>query len=248
MLKNIEGIVVRTQNYGETHKIITIFSKDVGKISAICKGANKPKSRLTALAQPFIKADFLIYVSKGLSTVQQGEIIESFRGIREDIMKTAYAAYLIELTLMLTEEKTNEHYLYEQLDLTLEWIDKEEELMVPLFMLELKLFKHGGFAPIINNCARCGSTNDLEAFSVQEGGLLCQKCFPKLESAIKLSPNLIRLLPIFMNAGLEQIGQIKMKQNNIKLLRKIFDDYYDTYGSYKLKSKRFLEQIARLQG
>ncbi len=248
MLRTIEGIVIKTQNYGETHKIITIFSKEIGKISAICRGANKGKSKLSALAQPFIKANFLIYVSKGLSTVQQGEIIESYRTIREDIMKTAYAAYLTELTMMLTEDKEAERYLYNQLDLTLDWINKEEELMVPLFMLELKLFKRGGFAPIIDSCARCGNVNNLTSFSIKEGGLLCSNCFHTDERAMLISPNVIKLLPIFMNAGLEQIGSINMKKSNIQLLRKIFDNYYDTYGSYQLKSKRFLSQIARLEG
>lgn len=248
MLRTIEGIVVRTQNYGETHKIITIFSKELGKISAICRGANKTKSQLASLAQPFIKAEFLIYLSKGLSTVQQGETIESFRSIREDIMKTAYAAYLVELTMMLTEDREREPYLYNQLDLTLQWINDEAELMVPLFMLELKLFKRGGFAPIIDCCARCGDVNNLTSFSVREGGLLCVNCFNTDEYAVQISSNVIKLLPIFLHAGLEQIGTINMQEANIQLLRKVFDNYYDTYGSYQLKSKRFLKQITRLEG
>ena len=248
MLRTIEGIVIRTQNYGETHKIITIFSKELGKISAICRGANKTKSKLSSLAQPFIKASFLIYLSKGLSTVQQGEIIESFRSIREDIIKTAYAAYLVELTTLLTEDKEQEPYIYKQLNSTLEWINNESELMVPIFMYELKLFKRGGFAPIIDCCARCGDVNNLTSFSVKEGGLLCANCFHTDEHAVQISPNVIKLLPIFMNAGLEQIGTINMQKSNIQLLRIIIDNYYDSYGSYRLKSKRFLEQLARLEG
>src|SRR5699024_11768395 len=105
VLRTIEGIVIRTQNYSETHKIITIFSKELGKISAICRGANKTKSKLSSLAQPFIKASFLIYLSKGLSTVQQGEIIEYFRSIRVDIIKTAYVEYLIEIITILFDDK-----------------------------------------------------------------------------------------------------------------------------------------------
>lgn len=248
MLEKVEGIIIKTHDYGETHKIITIFSKELGKISAICRGANKAKSKLSSLAQPFVKASFLIYLSKGLSTVQQGETLESFRSIREDIMKTAYAAYLVELTTMLTEDKEREPYLYNQLDLTLQRINDEEDLMVPIFMLELKLFKRGGFAPIIDCCARCGDVNNLTSFSVREGGLLCANCFNTDEYAVQISPNVIKILPIFMNAGLEQIGTINMKKANIQLLRKIFDNYYETYGSYRLKSKRFLEQMSRLEG
>src|SRR5690625_7274615 len=89
----------------QTNKIIKNYNKKLRKVSAICKGDNKTKSKLSSLAQPFIKANFFIYLSKGLSTVQQGEIIESFRSIREDIIKTAYAAYLVELTTLRSEER-----------------------------------------------------------------------------------------------------------------------------------------------
>src|SRR5699024_11040849 len=98
--------------------------------------------------QPFIKASFLIYLSKGLSTVQQGEIIESFRSIREDIIKTAYAAYLVELTTLLSEDKEQEPYIYKQLNSTLEWINNEVELIVTILMYEFKLFKPGWFVLI----------------------------------------------------------------------------------------------------
>ncbi|HLR70614.1 MAG TPA: DNA repair protein RecO, partial [Pseudogracilibacillus sp.] len=105
MLKQLEGIVLKTQDYGETHKLITVFTKQFGKLTAISRGANKPKSKLSAVSQAFIQGDFLIYVSKGLSTIQQGQIIQSFRHIREDIEKTAYAAYMIELTDKTLESK-----------------------------------------------------------------------------------------------------------------------------------------------
>src|SRR5690625_5093690 len=105
----------------------------------------------------------------------------------------------------------------------------------------------GGLSHIIDGCARCGDVNNLTSISVKEGGLLCANCFQTDEHAVQISPNVIKLLPIFMNAGLEQIGTINMQKSNIQLLRRIIDNYYDSYGSYRLKSKRFLEQLARLE-
>src|SRR5699024_5467256 len=136
-------IVIKTQNYGETHKIITIFTKERGKITAICRGANRTRSKLSSIAQPFIQGQFLIYISTGLSTVQQGEIIQSFRSMREDIIKTAYAAYIVELTDKLTDIKRADSFLYEQLQHTLLRINEGDELIIPIIMYELKLFKKG---------------------------------------------------------------------------------------------------------
>src|SRR5690625_1197547 len=113
MLETIEGIVIKSQNYGETHKIITIYSHENGKLSAICRGANRPRSRFSSVTQLFIKGRFLVYLSKGLSTIQQGEVVFSNRHIREDIIKTAYASYVVELIDKLTEEKRKDPFLYE---------------------------------------------------------------------------------------------------------------------------------------
>src|SRR5699024_3176785 len=98
VLEKFSGVMIKTQDYSETHKIVTIFSKKIGKCSAIARGAKKPRSRMAAVTQPFVNGEFLVYISKQLSTLQQGEITHSFRPIREDIVKTAYAAYLAELT------------------------------------------------------------------------------------------------------------------------------------------------------
>src|SRR5699024_5062164 len=112
--KKINGVIIKTQDYSETHKIITIFSNKIGKFTAIARGAKKPKSRMAALTQPFIYCEFLVYISKGLSTLQQGNSLNSFRSIREDIFKSAYAAYIAELTDKLMDSHSPDSYLYEQ--------------------------------------------------------------------------------------------------------------------------------------
>ncbi len=243
MLRQIEGIVIKSRDYGETHKIITIFTKDAGKITAIARGANKTKSKLSAVSQVFIEGDFLIYLSKGLSTVQQGQTISSYRHIREDIIKTAYAAYLVELTDKLMEERQPDPFIYKQLTLTLNWMNEEEEFMIPLLMYELKLFAKGGFAPVVDQCVNCGRNESLKSFSIQEGGVLCEQCFTRDERAVLLHPKIMKLFQVFLHVGLERIGSISVKKENQQLLRTLFNEYYDVYGGFHLKSRRFLEQI-----
>lgn len=247
MLRQFEGIILKTRDYGETHKIVTIFTKELGKLSAIARGANKPKSKLSAISQMFIQGDFLVYVTKGLSTVQQGEIIASYRYIREDILKTAYASFIIELTDKLVDERKPDPFIYNQLCQTLTWINEKDEFMIPLLMFEMKLFSKGGFAPIVDRCVNCGRTNTLTSFSIQEGGVLCEQCYPIDARAVQLSPSLLKLFKIFLHVGLERIGNISVKKQNKQLLRTLFNEYYDEYGGFYLKSRKFLSQIDLLQ-
>ncbi|TKI95195.1 DNA repair protein RecO, partial [Bacillus wiedmannii] len=105
MFQKVEGIVIRTTDYGETNKIVTIFSRELGKVSAMARGAKKPKSRLASVSQLMTHGNFLIQMGSGLGTLQQGEIISTMKEIREDIFLTAYASFIVELTDKATEDK-----------------------------------------------------------------------------------------------------------------------------------------------
>lgn len=247
LLRSTEGIILKTQDYGETHKLVTIYTKDIGKLTAISRGANKPKSRLSAVSQVFIQGEFLLYVTKGLCTLQQGQIIESHRKIREDIEKTAYAAYIVELSDRLLEEKQSDIFIYQQLVETLKWINDTDDFYVPLMMYEMKLFHKGGFAPIVRHCVNCGKNQPPYVFSILEGGILCAACAAIDPHAYKLNNAMVRLLDIFLHVEIERIGDINIKKENLKLLRHLLDSYYDRYGGYTLKSKRFLNQLEKLK-
>lgn len=247
MLHKTVGIVIRTQDYGETHKLVTIFTKKLGKVTAISRGANRPRSRLSAVSQLFIEGDFLLYVNKGLGTLNQGEVIASYRNIREDLMRTAYAAYIAELTDKLLEEKEPDPFIYEQLKQTLDWMNEKAHYEIPVMMYELKLFQKGGFAPVIDKCVNCGSTEKPFGFSIKEGGALCPRCTTLDEQVISLEPALFKVLSICLNVGLERVGKINVKEKNIRMLRSIIDQYYDRYGGFQLKSKKFLDQIDKFE-
>src|SRR5690606_23389079 len=113
MLQKCEGIVLRTQDYGESNKIVTIYTREWGKVGVMAQGAKKPNSRLSAVTQPFTYGYFLLRKGRSLQTLQQGEIIDSMREIKGDIFLTAYASYICELTDKGVEEKKPNPYLFE---------------------------------------------------------------------------------------------------------------------------------------
>ena len=203
---------------------------------------------MAAVTQPFILGQFFVYVNPGLSTIQQGEIIDSFRSIREDIEKTAYTAYLVELTEKLLDEKQPDPFLYDELIHTLKRIADYEDYAVPVMMYELKAFNKGGFQPILYSCTRCGDKQGPFTFSIGEGGLLCRPCSSLDEQSIPLTMVQVKLLQIFHSVSIEKVGEISVKPDNVRLLRQILDAYYDHYGGFYLKSKKFLIQLDQLKG
>lgn len=243
LLEKIEGIVIRTRDYGETHKIVTLMTREKGKIGVMARGAKKPKSRMSSVTQPFIHGMYLLQIGSGLGSMSQGEMISSLRSIREDIIKTAYASYLAELTDKLVDEKQPDPFIYEQFLQTLTWMNEGKDAEILSLMYELKLFKKAGFAPIVDRCVNCGKEDGPFNFSILEGGFLCFRCKHRDQDAFGLSETLARLLRLFLHMDVRRLGQISMKDENKKLLRQIIDEYYDRYGGYFIKSKKFLKQL-----
>lgn len=246
MLHKVEGIVIRTINYGETNKIITIYTREKGKVSVMARGARKPKSRLSSVSQLFTYGQFMYQHTSGLGTLQQGEIISTMRVIREDLFFTAFAAYYVELTNKLTDENVPNGFLFEFLLQTLQLLCEGKDQNVLTFIFELKMLHLAGIQPYLNGCTVCHSTEGKFAFSIREGGFLCHRCIHKDSYALMISKQAVKLLRLFFYFDLSRLGDVSLKDETIREIRQVIDAYYEEYSGLYLKSKRFLDQIEKL--
>mgnify|MGYP005748766749 FL=1 len=247
MLHKCEGIVIRTNHYGETNKIVTLFTRELGKVGVMARGAKKPSSRLSAVSQLFCYGHYLFQRGKGLGSLQQGEIIHSMRSIKEDIFLTAYCSYIVELTDKATEEAKPNPYLFEFLLLTLQNMEEGVDPEILMFIYEMKMLSVLGIAPELSKCTTCGTTEGTFSFSIAEGGFICQRCVHKDKYAKHVSPSTLKLLRIFYFYDLHKIGNVSVKEETRKQIRSIIDEYYETYSGILIKSKKFIKQMTSFQ-
>ncbi|MGD6940871.1 DNA repair protein RecO [Cytobacillus gottheilii] len=248
MLEKCEGIVIRTANYGESNKIVTLYTREWGKVGMMARGAKKPNSRLSAVTQPFTYGYFLMQRGSGLGTMQQGEMISSMRSIKEDIFLTAYAAYIVELLDRSVEDRKPNPFLFELLFQSLNLINEGYDPDIIMNIFEMKMLNTLGLYPVLNQCAVCGSTDGHFSFSIREGGLICHRCLEKDPYHYKLSPAAVRLLRLFYYFDLSRLGDISVKEETKAELKKIITAYYDENSGLNLKSKKFLNQMEKFDG
>lgn len=248
MLQKCEGIVIRTNDYGETNKIVTLFTREWGKVGVMARGAKKPNSRLAAVTQLFTYGYYLVQTGRGLGGMQQGEIISSMKGIKEDIFLTAYASYIIELTDKGTEDKKTNPFLFELLYQTLNFINEGVDPEILMFIYEMKMLNVLGLYPSLDKCSVCGNTEGRFSFSIREGGLICHRCLNTDPYHYEISQAAVKLLRIFYYMDLSRLGNISLKDETKKELKKIINSYYDEYSGLNLKSKKFLKQMEQLGG
>lgn len=247
MLQKYEGIVIRTNDYGESNKIVVIYSREAGKIGGMARGAKKPSSRLSSVSQLFTYGYFLMQTGRGLGTLQQGEMISSLRAIREDLFKTAYASYIVDLLDKATGEKEPNPFLFELLSQSLQYINEEYDPDIITNIFEMKMLGVLGLYPVMDQCAVCGSKEAHFGFSIRENGLICHQCFDRDPYFLPLSQNAIKLLRLFYFFDLQRLGNISVKQETKKELRDAISLYYEEYSGLYLKSKRFLDQLDKLK-
>lgn len=247
MLQKCEGIVLRTTDYGETNKVVTLFTREWGKIGVMARGAKKTNSRLSAVTQIFTYGYFLIQKGSGLGSLQQGEIIYSMRSIREDIFLTAYASYIVELTDKSIEEKKPNPYHFELLLQTLQFMNEGYDLDILTNIYEMKMLNSLGLYPELNHCTICGSTDGHFSFSIREGGFICHRCLEKDPYAFKISAATSKLLRLFYYFDLSRLGNISVKPETKAELKKVISAYYDEYSGLHLKTKKFLHQIDKMR-
>ncbi|WP_408006820.1 DNA repair protein RecO [Pseudalkalibacillus sp. A8] len=247
MLIKSEAIVIRTSDYGESNKVVTVYTKDFGKLGIMARGAKKTKSRLSSVSQLFTHGHFLIQKGSGLGSLSQGEIINTFRGIKQDIFKTAYAAYMVELLDKSTEDNQASPALFEFLKLSLTYLDEGIDPDILKAIFEMKMLRLSGVGPQVDRCVLCGRKEGISAFSIAEGGFLCVQCKYSDPKALGLTPKTARLLNLIYYMDLSRLGNVSVKEETKQALNKILTTYLDEYTGIRLKSKRFLDQLQKFE-
>jgi len=245
MLYKVEGIVIRSMDYGEGNKIITLFSKEAGKVSVMVRGAKKLKSRHSAAAQLFTYGEYVFYKSGQMGTLNHAEIVQSHHILREDLRMAAYCSYVSELTDRMLDDSETNLFLFEQCKAAFQAMadGKDPEIIVHIY--EMKMLAFAGYMPELEQCVSCGEPSEEMVFSVSMGGILCGSCKNKDIKAYELSGTLLKLLRLFAKIDIRRLGQTDVKEQTKLQLKMLIRAYMDAHMGVQLKSRSFLEQMEK---
>lgn len=243
MLYKVEGIVTRSMDYGEGHKIISVYTREAGKMSVMVRGAKKLRSRHGAVTQLFTYGEFVIYKNAHMGTLNAAEITDSFHKLREDLMKGAYAAYIVEMVEKLTGEMEPNAPLFEQLLAALKGISGDKPPHIIAHIMEMHMLVLSGYMPELDQCVSCGSKEGEMALSIAAGGILCPRCRIKDPQGIVLGAGTLKLLRLFRTMDLRRLGEIDVKPLTQTQLKRCMRGMMDMYMETKWKSRSFLDQM-----
>ncbi len=175
-----QGVVLRTIKLGETDRIVTILSQGHGKIRAVAKGVRKPGSRFGARLEPMTHLAFQCYRGRSeLDIVNQVETIDANRALREHYGCLTHAISMLEAADQVAQDRQPNPALYRMLVRALRTLAANPSPLVSGAFF-WKLLSLEGYHPMLDECVRCGVTEEdgaeYVAFDLDEGGLLCVDC------------------------------------------------------------------------
>ncbi|MBI4278651.1 MAG: DNA repair protein RecO [Armatimonadetes bacterium] len=186
-----EGIVLRRRTLREADRLVTLFTRERGKIAAVARGARKPTSRLGGRLEPLARVRALLAVGRTLDVITQVEVVAGAPRLRGDLQAWMHAVYAAELVDRSVGEREPLPDLFDLFARSLELLaapapasasvpitasgDAWPQLVVLRFALSL--LGHLGYAPRLDACLACGRAVAASGwFSPALGGVLCGRC------------------------------------------------------------------------
>src|SRR5687768_4315378 len=204
-----KGIVLRSIRYGEADRILDLYTRDAGLVSAIAKGIRRTRSRFGARLEPLSCVDFVAYHGRTLDTVTQAEVLRSFHGVREDLTRFEAAAGMVGSVRALSggdeADRRVFNLLYNGLD-ALEERGSGFEAVEAAFGLKLSIL--AGYAPQLDVCLSCeanvdGATESFY-FAPNLGGVLCPDCRSATGDSSPLPPGTLERLKVLIEQPIRE--------------------------------------------
>jgi DNA repair protein RecO (recombination protein O) len=174
------ALVLRRIPLGETDKILTLFTREYGKISVIAKGARRTTSRKSAGTEPLTLIRALLAEGRNLDVLTQVETRASFPLITGNFGLFLRATYACELVDRLTIERDPAGDVFDLLLATLYVLQRAVDPDAALHAYELKLMALAGYEPQLDACVVCermlGEAEPPGGYSALRGGALCRSC------------------------------------------------------------------------
>lgn len=183
-----EAVILRTHKLGEADRIVTMLSRRNGKIRAVAKGVRRTSSKFGSRLEPFMVADLQLYKGRSLDIVQQAESLGAYGAdIAVDYERFTAASAMVETADRLNEaETTVEQYLLLVGGLrSLSHGEHAARSILDSYLLRVMALS--GWAPMLEDCARCGAAGPHTHFGPQLGGTVCADCAPSGSPRIEAS-------------------------------------------------------------
>jgi DNA repair protein RecO (recombination protein O) len=201
------ALVLRTIDVFETSSVATLFTRDLGKVSVLAKGARRLKSPLQGGLDLLGVSDMVIFTkaSEALELLTEAAPIERFPSLRRDLAALYAGYYIAELLTDLTDLHDPHPKLFDAARITLRHLGDAGLRPRRVLRFELACLRELGVMPSLDQCAQCGGNvrpqGGKVSFGLSSGGVLCEACRPGQPHVVSLSQGDLQVIRVLASPG-----------------------------------------------
>ncbi len=251
-LYRIDAIVMHRSDVGEADRLLTVLARDQGKLRVNAKGARKVASRKSGHVELFTRSKMLIAKGRGeIDIVSQVEMTDSYRGLHEDLTRSTYAHYAVELVDAFAEEGTAQSDIFDLLASALGWIATSNNLPLTARYFELQLLTLAGFQPQVFFCSVNGErlievqADEFYGWSPAIGGVICPAHTEGRSDSARLSLNALKVLRYALRNNYATFTAANVSESTQREVEQAMLRYVQYVLERRVKSVEFLNLLRR---
>lgn len=252
----VDAVVLRQFPIANSRKMVVLLTDRYGKISAGMWEQTKGRRGKAQNTAPFSRIRARILPRRNSYDLLHSEIVRTHYELGEDVDKYLYASYALELTDRAVSENVPVPGIFRLLADFLDLLsERKEKYLTLLLAYEIHLLNELGVRADLSRCMRCGKTEDLQWFSVPDGGTICGDCRRKVsenkqDSLIyRVDFGIIKTIEYFMNHNLRTFRNAALKEQTAWKIQEVVRQYLAYHLDIrKLKSEGFLEEEQKNAG
>ncbi len=239
------GLITKEVKYGDNSRIITIISPELGKISAITNKYKGGKGKALPSLQLFSYSSFVLFKGsdKGLYRINESDIIEPFKNLREDLMGIVYASYFCDVAnRIVMENEENPEFLRLILNMFYALSQKDADFDKIKTVFEWKTAVLEGYAPDLEKCSSCGA-EEVFHLDLGKGVGLCKNCGKDYAGVAEINADIKNAIKYIENAELSKVLSFEISDKLCEYLNSLSEIYLRMHLGTELKTLEYLKKM-----
>jgi DNA repair protein RecO (recombination protein O) len=242
----VEAVVLRHSDYGEADRLLTLYTRQLGKTRAVAKGARKIASRKAGHIEPFTHVKLQLAKGRDMLILTQADTVDAYQPLREDLILTSHASYVLELLDRFTyQDETENSAIFNLLTATLARLASKSDPWLVIRYYEMRLLDHLGFRPQLFECTNCRREilPEDQFFSFSAGGVICPRCGQGLRNVIPISVETLKYLRHFQRSSYADASRVHPSSEVQNEAESLMQSYFTYLLERELNTPGFMKRI-----
>ncbi len=239
----VEAVVLKTDDFGDANRVVTLFTKEYGKIEANAYGCRRARSPLSGTLQMFNHISAQLTRGTQVDTIREADILNFYDALTKDLTRLAYASFFFEIVNRMTFPRQSELETFSLLTNSLPVLSKRNPKVAALIGA-CQFMETSGVQLNFDRCVHCGVEIEGDAaISLLDGGAVCMNCVDAAQDVRPYPEALRKTFDTMLGFNWRDDTKLTFNTRQLNAAENFFVDYVQSVLGSNLKSVQFIREF-----